>query len=256
MTLLSAPPTPHETTTPAHGQETAVDQEDSTFLYTLLCANPTIPQQPTPIHTGRQCIIYLEPRQGTWLNLAINEFLTQSDARWGPTEAHMYHPHSSMTGFIQLPDQAAGQALTDLTFQLRKAVIHCRATITVPQVMGTRIVRDYPHGGTHKVDLVLETPPVFAQLVEMVRENTRGQLLVRTKKMQHISLAYFNKHVKTARVLTEYRAGLLMKLANALLTATDSSDDNLWDIALYDLAYKSHSIHTPHQLNLVARWHL
>ncbi|KAJ2189115.1 hypothetical protein IW139_004225, partial [Coemansia sp. RSA 353] len=53
-----------------------------------------------------KCIVYLEPRRGSPLYTGIEEFFRASCALWGPTEAHMYHPHSSMTGFIDLPTDA------------------------------------------------------------------------------------------------------------------------------------------------------
>ncbi|KAJ1717922.1 hypothetical protein LPJ61_007043, partial [Coemansia biformis] len=52
-----------------------------------------------------KCIIYLEPRIGSPLSRAIEGFLRASAELVGRNEAHQYHPHSSMTGFIDLTDR-------------------------------------------------------------------------------------------------------------------------------------------------------
>ncbi|KAJ1819171.1 hypothetical protein LPJ60_003923 [Coemansia sp. RSA 2675] len=202
----------------------------------------------------RKCIIYLEPRRTSPLYKAIEEFFAQSALHFGPTEAHMYHPHSSMTGFIDLSQTPNPKHL------IASIAAHLDRLIPglpkMPRLTGVGTARDYPHGGTHKIEAKLDTPSVFREIVDLLRElvPVAG---IRPKKIGHISLAYFNKHVHTNCRIEDPLAVDMQGLASSLLEPLINSEvDNTWDIAFYELALESTALHIPHQFNEIARWHL
>ncbi|KAJ1966289.1 hypothetical protein GGI12_000194 [Dipsacomyces acuminosporus] len=240
----------------------------------------------------RKCIIYLEPRRNTPLYTAIEGFFRASSAMFGPTEAHQYHPHSSMTGFIDVDDgMLASQDMVShhsvsSGCALAKIACHLDVLISsyktewhhhhhsnhhhhhkssphdnlVPTVQGIATSYDYPHKGTHKVDVRLDTPPAFRQIIDKVVE-AFPEIHIRPKRIGHISLAYYNKHVKTDNLMSDQKASKLDSLARSFIydspdAAVLDPENNLWDIAFYELAFKSPVLSVPHRFNEIARWQL
>ncbi|KAJ2016189.1 hypothetical protein GGI13_004215 [Coemansia sp. RSA 455] len=204
--------------------------------------------RPTP----RKCIIYLEPRRTSPLYTAIERFFAASALRFGHTEAHMYHPHSSMTGFIDL---AHGSELVTRISAHLDSLIRDLAT-EMPVLLGVNTARDYPHEGTHKIEAKFNTPAVFRDIVNTVQKLV-PQARIRPKKIAHISLAYYNKHVQTDNRIEDNAAVDIHELAQSLLAPLlDNQVENKWDIAFYELAFESSALHIPHRFNQIARWHL
>ncbi|KAJ2657246.1 hypothetical protein IWW48_004613 [Coemansia sp. RSA 1200] len=234
----------------------------------------------------RKCIIYLEPRRTSPLYAAIEEFLRKSAQLFGPTEAHQYHPHSSMTGFIDVvdgPDLAdngsgdatmtSGQLITKIACHIHafvastldSATTHAQAQLQpqmqarqVPTFRSVETVQDYPHKGTHKVQVTLDTPEAFRSIIGAI-QTAVPQARIRGKRMGHISLSYYNKHVKTDKAITADAARSLSALAQSLFLCDPRVLDpalNHWDIAFYELASKSSSLSIPHRFNQIARWRL
>ncbi|KAJ1664822.1 hypothetical protein EV178_003799 [Coemansia sp. RSA 1646] len=219
----------------------------------------------------RKCIIYLEPRRSSPLYTAIEGFLRKSAQLIGPTEAHQYHPHSSMTGFIDISDGAgqseddptvvtSGQLITKIAchvHSLVSSILDESARVQVPTVGSVATVQDYPHKGTHKVQVTLDTPDAFRNIIDAI-QTAVPQARIRGKRMGHISLSYYSKHVKTDKVITTDMAQRLDALAQSFLCdpCVTESSLNQWDIAFYELAFKSTSLSVPHRLNQIARWQL
>ncbi|KAJ2588018.1 hypothetical protein H4R99_007952 [Coemansia sp. RSA 1722] len=216
----------------------------------------------------RRCIVYLEPRRKTPLYVAIEEFFRVSAEIFGHTEAHQYHPHSSMTGFIDVddgmlgPGQSSGQALVRIATYLQSLIVRERATkgFRFPNVQSVNTAYDYPHEGTHKIEIKLDTPELFRTIIGGLVDYV-PQAKIRAKRLGHISLAYYNKHVKTENCVTVDQAKRLDKLARSIIYSQNGSDvldpdSNLWDIAFYELAFKSTVLSAPHRFNQIARWQL
>ncbi|KAI9500646.1 hypothetical protein BX070DRAFT_55873 [Coemansia spiralis] len=233
-------------------------------------------------HGPRKCIIYLEPRRSSPLYVAIEGFLRASADLFGPSEAHQYHPHSSMTGFIDIADGTDGEAVATSGQLITQIACHLHAFVTsaakgklggqlssgdgqtadasllaVPTVGPVSAAPDYPHKGTHKIEVVLDTPAGFRTIVDALKAAV-PQARIRGKRIGHISLAYYNKHVKTANLLTADMAERLIALAASFFASPHISapSTNLWDIAFYELAFNSSSLSVPHRFNQIARWQL
>ncbi|KAJ1843863.1 hypothetical protein LPJ57_009638, partial [Coemansia sp. RSA 486] len=119
---------------------------------------------------------------------------------------------------------------------------------------------DYPHEGTHKIEIKLDTPELFRTIIGGLVDYV-PQAKIRAKRLGHISLAYYNKHVKTENCVTVDQAKRLDKLARSIIYSQNGSDildpdSNLWDIAFYELAFKSTVLSAPHRFNQIARWQL
>ncbi|KAJ2830433.1 hypothetical protein GGI24_001908 [Coemansia furcata] len=216
---------------------------------------PQWPARAPAAHTGppRKCIIYLEPRRTTPLYAAIERFFALSSQRFGPTEAHMYHPHSSMTGFIELPPEGGAELVARIAAHLDALITP--ALLPLPTLVAVNTARDYPHQGTHKIEAKLDTPAVFRDIVGTMQKLV-PEARIRPKKIGHVSLAYYNKHVRTENRIDENAADI-HALAHALLDPLiGRQDGNQWDIAFYELALESTALHIPHRFNEIARWHL
>ncbi|KAJ2465871.1 hypothetical protein EV174_006603, partial [Coemansia sp. RSA 2320] len=199
--------------------ETGARGEDSesetavAAVYQWLVSQLTAARNPLPLTasggagsngSARKCIIYLEPRRMSPLYSAIERFFAASAERFGPTEAHMYHPHSSMTGFIDLPSSSHGDESTILVAQiaahLHRLIKSLAADTGMPRLAGVNTALDYPRTGTHKIEARLDTPAAFKEIATAMQRLVPSAR-IRPKRLGHISLAYFNKHVQTERQL-------------------------------------------------------
>ncbi|KAJ2753626.1 hypothetical protein H4S06_003713 [Coemansia sp. BCRC 34490] len=277
--------------TPAHSTAALVAATAGTLDSTAGIRDCAPHALPRPLRTlsfwcgtsgPRKCIIYLEPRRTSPLYAAIEEFLRRSAQLFGPTEAHQYHPHSSMTGFIDVADgpDVAGGGSGDATMTsgqlITKIACHIHAFVAstldgasthpqsqtpahrVPTLRSVETVQDYPHPGTHKVQATLDTPEAFRSIIGAI-QTAVPQARIRGKRMGHVSLAYYNKHVKTDRAITADAARSLAALAQSLFLGDPRVLDpalNHWDVAFYELASKSSSLSVPHRFNQIARWRL
>ncbi|KAJ2078114.1 hypothetical protein H4R24_004705 [Coemansia sp. RSA 988] len=212
-----------------------------------------------------KCIMYLEPRRGSPLYAAIEKFFKASNEQYGATEAHQYHPHSSMTGFIDMRECASrgvsiGSIMSRIAWRMHGLVTAAGTAPgggLEPRVRRVATVGDYPQTGTHKIELQLETPAVFRRIVdEVVRAVPEAP--IRAKRMGHISLAYYNKHVATRAVISAEHAQQLKALARSFLYTPDvfDVDKNHWDIAFYELTFRSSTLSIPHRFSQIARWEL
>ncbi|PIA18350.1 hypothetical protein COEREDRAFT_85327 [Coemansia reversa NRRL 1564] len=207
-----------------------------------------------------KCIVYLEPRRSSPLYMAIEKFFRASGEQYGATEAHQYHPHSSMTGFIDMRECAArgingGSVISRIAWHMHRLV--AAGDGLVPRVRRVATVGDYPQAGTHKIELQLDTPAVFRRIVdEVVRAVPEAS--IRAKRMGHISLAYYNKHVATRAIISAEQAQQLEALARSFLYSPEvfDADRNHWDIAFYELTFSSSTLSVPHRLSQIARWEL
>ncbi|KAJ2615274.1 hypothetical protein H4S08_001301 [Coemansia sp. RSA 1365] len=207
-----------------------------------------------------KCIVYLEPRRSSPLYTAIEKFFRASGEQYGATEAHQYHPHSSMTGFIDMRECAArgingGSIISRIAWNMHRLV--AAGDGLVPRVRRVATVGDYPQAGTHKIELQLDTPAVFRHIVdEVVRAVPEAS--IRAKRMGHISLAYYNKHVATRAIISAEQAQQLEALARSFLYSPEvfDADRNHWDIAFYELTFSSSTLSVPHRLSQIARWEL
>ncbi|KAJ2744972.1 hypothetical protein GGI20_002546 [Coemansia sp. BCRC 34301] len=256
-----------ETTAEAAVHDAAAKDEACKWLVGQLAPYHCHPLSLPSAMPRRKCIIYLEPRRTSTLYAAIEQFFTMSASLYGPTEAHMYHPHCSMTGFIDIPADDSGgssglvaQIANHLDTLIETLVVSSlRGRTKMPRLLRVNTACDYPHPGTHKIEAKLDTPSVFREIVDAMQKLV-PEARIRPKRIGHISLAYYNKHVQTEHRIEDGLAAEMHKLAESLLPVAAPSpataEENRWDIALYELALESAALFIPHRFNQIARWHL
>ncbi|KAJ1676559.1 hypothetical protein EV182_007954, partial [Spiromyces aspiralis] len=119
-----------------------------------------------------------------------------------------------MTGYIPIDDQptlglTSGSIIGSLVFSLDCLTrTHALPSFTHAGDGGPLPIRldsirtrtDYPVHGTHKVELLIEVPDSLREMVHQLSHDFAGSHVhIRPKRIDHLSLAYFNKHVKTSK---------------------------------------------------------
>ncbi|KAI0224320.1 hypothetical protein L0F63_007371 [Massospora cicadina] len=205
------------------------------ILHSNVCA-PTLTSCLLTNRIPRRFILYLEPSPNSKLAKSILEFYRLSHVKVGPNEAHLYHPHCSMTGFFSLPADRVDTVLASI-----KSCISCwLASPLPPPTLDGLIARDS--------SLNLKLKGLVDELAPLV--------CLRPKDLDHISLAYLNKHVKSPRSLAPAEISILYELACTTISTLETLPNALpWDIALYELVHESHDLTHPHLFEEVVRWH-
>ncbi|KAJ2448479.1 hypothetical protein GGF42_005094 [Coemansia sp. RSA 2424] len=167
-----------------------------------------------------------------------------------------------MTGFIDIPATSGDGSLglvaeisAHLDVLIKDLLSPSLAAAKMPKLVGVNTAQNYPHPGTHKIEAKLDTPAVFREIVDAMQRLV-PQARIRPKKIGHISLAYYNKHVKTEHRIEDHLAAEMHTLAESLLATSLVDGSNKWDIAFYELALESPALYIPHRFNQIARWHL
>ncbi|KAJ1650096.1 hypothetical protein IWQ61_009006 [Dispira simplex] len=249
----------------------------STQLSPLGTSIPLLPRTPLATRRGpRRCIIYLEPSRSSWLYQRLTRFFCITQDKFGPSEAHQYHPHCSLSGFIPLDDdlgcdrskeeapvplnsgyfiQAIGDALNCLITEI--LFTGQGQALLPPQVTGlTR-----PAGTQDKLILDLAQTEPFRLLIQRLIQTLSltpkfASVNIRPKPVSHISLIYFNKAVPVPSTLTFQQMEEVHRLAQSLLCSPPTQAPLSWDVVFYEQTFQSASLKVPHSFEELARWKL
>ncbi|TPX56397.1 hypothetical protein PhCBS80983_g04554 [Powellomyces hirtus] len=163
-----------------------------------------------PVRVRRRTILYLEPRPGTPLRTALDEFRSTSAHKWGPTDAHAYHPHCSVTGFwehrpmntltngIDGPNTEEQAAVALVELAINAHTKNCAAD----QQAGTRLPPPtvlpplIPPKKKSCLILPLKPPTEYTDLAKSISHLFGDSNLfinrLQPKRCDHISLAYYS----------------------------------------------------------------
>jgi len=190
----------------------------------------------------RRFIIYLEPSPTSELTKSIKTFYRLSRLKCGPNEAHMYHPHCSMTGFLSLKPHQFPLVISTITKNLN-SWLPVYEHFPSPNIASVS-------ANSSRVVLKLDVPPFYHALVSNLVEVVAPFTRLRPKSLNHISLAYLNKHVKTSSEFSKIDIDTLTELAHntVVLDAPVA-----WDIVLYEQTYKSKDLFLPHKFREILR---
>ncbi|KAI9295372.1 hypothetical protein K502DRAFT_291084 [Neoconidiobolus thromboides FSU 785] len=217
---------------------------NSYLLNTNLYNTPRIEPQ-------KRFIVYLEPNKQSKLYQSILKFYRLSHLHFGANEAHLYHPHCSMTGFISIDTIQSYNLINSIVATLKSYKESAYSAI-VPNVNGIELLPT-----KRKVNLSIEAPFNLHNLVENIVNNCSTITKVRAKPLHHISLAYLNKHVITNQKLDDAELKALDTLAKATVNLSEVNDNSLkWDIAFYEQTYQSKHLYESHQFKELYRFSL
>jgi len=210
-------------------------------------------QIPLSFQPVRKFIIYLEPRKSSCLFKSLTQFFKQSEMLYGFNEAHLYHPHTSMTGFFQLisSDHLIEMTLLEILNFLDHFLFRTNS------LKGNKLVRldKIFQPKASKLNLEIQADSCFHSLIEKLAAQFSNLSLIRPKKIDHISLVYFNKSMPTLRSHTSTEMDELEYLAKELVSLEEMADTE-WDIVFYELLHPSAALGVPHEFFEIARWHI
>ncbi|KAJ1979512.1 hypothetical protein H4R34_002803 [Dimargaris verticillata] len=240
--------------------------------YAVACADRAAGQAsllahrlPVPCNAPpRRCIIYLEPSRTSWLYRQLERFYHQTRLEFGPSEAHQYHPHCSLSGFFAVDETAlvASESVLHALHQIA-TTLGClldqpawRESVTPPSIVGL----SRPPYTTDKLNLDLGNTDAFRAIVHQLAQIIHAQpwgCHVRPKPVDHISLVYYNKSVQATTTVTPAQLDRIEHLARSLLLESPHGDQSVqWDVVMYEQVHQSPVLHQPHRFRELQRWHL
>lgn len=217
-------------------------------------------------------ILYLEPSEHSHLYRSISSFLLNSWSEQWQNEAHLYHPHCSMTGFFHLPagdqDATMERRMIDELSVLMGEYVQQQHELHAITVQPVRLQTKNQYG--HAVRVPLQVP---GQLVELMASFTQriNTLLdshpthqhvrppavrpdrhrIRVKPIDHMSLAYWRRprgHDSAVAGMTPIDAPDETRMREWLAEAQRRVDlsaellqDTQWSVHLYELVAESRS---------------
>ena len=195
-------------------------------------------------------ILYFEPSKK--LREQVKEYFRLTSKLYGPTEAHQYIPHCSMTGFfttnqIDLVQKTLEQILTNLD--------DSDFIVKVQNVNQT----ESPHHlkkssvSTHveSVRINIEVSEKVKMAIQLLVHTLQSNVFIREKPMDHVSLAYLSKpHLKDQFV--DYSPLPYSKYAQRHFTEITQSSE--WDIVLFEQE-ESQNLNEPHKFTEIQRFH-
>jgi hypothetical protein len=204
-----------------------------------------------------ELILYLEPC--LVFKQSVEQFLDQCKIKFGSTTANKYGCHVTMTGFFTVTDkqeQTAIQQYIDQTLSEFKL-----PTLTLsPQVDCKSVLVHDSNGCPVHLLLPVTVPEKYLDAMVTLAERCQHIVKLRLKKINHISLAYWDEPEATKEQQQHWeelkRKNLfeqIQKEAEEYLAATEKPQS--WDIVLYKRVTKGSLVDETHLFEELSRWH-
>ncbi|GAN07666.1 hypothetical protein MAM1_0171c07168 [Mucor ambiguus] len=200
-------------------------------------------------------IVYLEP--SAEFKQQVEHFLDSCKAKYGPTTANKYGCHITMTGFFNVStedDQMRVKQLLDASLQ----DIHEAST---PQIeRKSLLVRDRTTQRPIHLLLPLSVPADFHVAMENLSRKCASIATLRLKKINHISLAYWDEPEATQEQQEHWRLAITEQglFENIQHDADeyfgDVNDSLYWDVVLYQRVQKGNLVGESHVFRELSRW--
>ncbi|KAI8917314.1 hypothetical protein BC831DRAFT_485518 [Entophlyctis helioformis] len=193
--------------------------------------------------SSQEFILYLETHAGCilWTTRTL-----PPPAR--PTEANLYHPHVSLTGFFVLPQHEYRREQAQQQQQLKQAASSMDPPVcaALPVVAGMPIVSQ---DGAVVLLPISQTEEILSWVRSLAARMAHATAAdIRIKRADHLSLAY-NGHRTRINQLTRDNCQVYHAAATTMLqqafhrTAADPPDQRLpaeWDVVLYRRSHVGH----------------
>lgn len=226
----------------------------------------------------KEYIIYLEPKKDSELSSFIEAFLELSKTSLCPTEAYQYHPHCSITGFFAAPASLVENDVVEALDKFDKSEISIGiGVVEIKKYQENNVNFDSPPLISITSN-TLKTPSIRLSLQikgcsEIVPQLHKIIPSIRSKPLDHISLAYFssfkNAPLKEEReylVNTEkenigsttisYIPEDHFKMAKEFFGKLKYTERDDWNIVLYERQYNSPLLKEKHVFREVKKWDL
>lgn len=233
-----------------------------------------------------ELIVYLEPSKDTALYQCLSSFLNKSKETYFPSTAIKYPPHTSVTGFFFINDRSLITPIINKYDDYFKTSNHIlKDDPMAPKIGPAPLLISTPANVSsfyqQKKHLLLPvniSSSFYAILTECATDinntilfdnnnNNQKNALIRPKRIDHISLAYWDEPTATEEDTKKWLAwandtshieAFQQDIAKQLKKINDNTYNNTqkWDIVLYERIYKSDIIGKPHLFNELARWHI
>lgn len=190
--------------------------------------------------TDSELIVYLEPSDECALLKSMNAFLKNDQYMF--TTAGRYSCHCSMTGFFHCPNAVDTQST--LGDCIKKGMGQVK-------LLPALIAKETPH-----LLLPVEAPRHYRAAIEMFAHKMWSQfgIKVRPKRIDHISLAYFDETHGQQGWLEAVHNGLLTDMKESAMKSIPISGQTNWDVVLLRRTHKAVNQGEKHQFVELARW--
>lgn len=197
-----------------------------------------------------ELIIYLEP--SSEFKKQVEIFLKQTEATSGWTTANKYGCHITMAGFFRVDDSQ----------EIKKRIDESLKGIeftTIPQVNKPLLVYDKNSNLPVHLLLPVTLTDSHKAAISIIAEKCRQIVLLRLKKVNHISLAYWDEEnatpIQTSMWQESVSSGIFDKMKQSADTYfQDVISPRNWDIVLYERVFKGSLVGQHHVFKELGRW--
>lgn len=204
-----------------------------------------------------ELIIYLEPSRAFTHN--VESFLNKIEEKYGPTTANKYGCHISMTGFFSVEAEKV-EEMRNILDDVITSSGNFRSKFDVPQInlMSLVAIDSVTQLPKHLI-LPVITPDVYVTTMKKVSQVFEHIVRLRLKKINHISLAYWDEPQATPEQQREWEE----KVSNGIFDKIKEDADvyfknaeapSSWDVVLYKRVYKGDFVGQRHVFQELCRW--
>lgn len=191
-------------------------------------------------------IVYLEPPSE--IKQQVDHFLDTTADNIGFTTANKYRCHVSMTGFFQTDHDQM-----DTVKEILDKVLQHDFKVNPKLDWNPLIVKDKLTSDPYHVLLPVSVSDEYRQCMQAFAKEARSKLdiTVRPKRIDHISLAYWDEHEKKdCRELFEK----IKEAADAYFNQVGCNGP--WSIVLYQRSFRGDGLREPHIFKEISRWNV
>jgi hypothetical protein len=184
-------------------------------------------------------ILYLQPKRSSSLYKSVTAFYSLSLEKLGPNEAHLYHPHVSITGFWQTDTPVDSEFLKAL-----ETILPLDVQIAVQ-----------PPFQEKTLILPIQSGPKLKALPHLLQSLPHPESAsIRPKRVDHLSLAYGQGY--------DPQNPAYLSLAHTVFEDLEGLNCTEWEIIFLEREFKSlnsnqgngNGLIEPHRFKEIQKW--